>query len=1004
MALPGHSINLPLALPLEVTVIPDHELLRLIGRGSYGEVWMARNAFGTFRAVKIVRRSNFDSDRPFTRELSGIQRYEPISRAHEGLVDILQVGRNDHSQFFYYIMELADDAQTNKPVAPDHVSIAQYRPRMLSSLVSGADPLSPQQAIPLFLTLAEGIAHLHAGGLLHRDIKSSNVIFVNGVPKLADLGLVVEAGESRTFVGTEGFIPPEGPGTMTADIYAFGKLMYEAATGNDRMQFPTLPLNRENPEKNHHLLELNAVLLKCCAPAPKDRYQSAAELLADLAILRSGQSVQELRSFQRKLRFARHAGALAACVVSILLGTILVVRHQARIERENFNRSETLRRRSEAAEKNAEDQLFKSLVAQGAAERHSGRAGARGKALAALSEAARLRPATPELRSELISSLALPDVRIVRRFSGATNAISALILSPDGRYAAQAIVGDDVEIRDLSNGSLLRILPGAGNFAGIFSADSRFVMTASAAGLQKIWDVGNGKELASVPDGAPQLFDFGPNSNQFSVLHKDKLLICTLGKESITTVAMPEDIIRFRISGPDGVLAWTDEDENSVRLTKIPEGTDMGRLDLEPGVRALTMVWSHDRTTLAIGTSSHRILLWHPSSNGRPMELVGHGAEVVSLNWSLSGKLLISGSWDSTTRIWNMEEGREIARHVLTSWQNASRPDDKQVVLYSVVNNEVIWCDVQIDEVGRRLREPGGETEKSPYQCVFSDDSSILFEGCHDGVRAYRTTDGQLLGFTPVHRVKRLLAIPKSPRELIAVTETQRGIVEWQQDLSGQVNFRPFHSMERVELAKHDVLGRPWVGGYGLGMALYYANGEVRPLSESTNGIIAAISLDGHWAAISRSLRAGYWDISGHDPAYTFHDLGYARSFSIAISHDSRRIYHVNFHDVCCTDAASGRLIWSTRLTDNSNVNAVVTESNDGKIVAVVLPPFTVSMIDTATGTWLTDFEHPDAKLINDVAFSPDGHWLAVACNTHITQLWDLKLVRQKLAEMKADW
>ena len=89
--------------------VPDHVLVRLIGQGSYGEVWLARSTLGTLRAVKMVYRSRFDSDRPYEREFSGIQRFEPISRSHEGLVDILHVGRNDAEGFFYYVMELADD-------------------------------------------------------------------------------------------------------------------------------------------------------------------------------------------------------------------------------------------------------------------------------------------------------------------------------------------------------------------------------------------------------------------------------------------------------------------------------------------------------------------------------------------------------------------------------------------------------------------------------------------------------------------------------------------------------------------------------------------------------------------------------------------------------------------------------------------------------------------------------------------------------------------------------
>lgn len=75
--------------------IPDHELIRRIGQGAYGEVWLARNALGTWRAVKIVYRDNFKDARPYEREFAGIRRFEPISRSSEGFVDILHVGRFD---------------------------------------------------------------------------------------------------------------------------------------------------------------------------------------------------------------------------------------------------------------------------------------------------------------------------------------------------------------------------------------------------------------------------------------------------------------------------------------------------------------------------------------------------------------------------------------------------------------------------------------------------------------------------------------------------------------------------------------------------------------------------------------------------------------------------------------------------------------------------------------------------------------------------------------------
>src|SRR5688572_1187419 len=102
-------------MPIPPT-IPDHTLRRPIGRGSYGEVWLARNVMGAPRAVKIIWRRQFDSDRPYEREFAGIQRYEPVSRTADGLVHVLHVGRNDTEGYFYYVMELAD--AVGEPLPP----------------------------------------------------------------------------------------------------------------------------------------------------------------------------------------------------------------------------------------------------------------------------------------------------------------------------------------------------------------------------------------------------------------------------------------------------------------------------------------------------------------------------------------------------------------------------------------------------------------------------------------------------------------------------------------------------------------------------------------------------------------------------------------------------------------------------------------------------------------------------------------------------------------------
>src|SRR5713101_1485209 len=268
--------------------IPDHELVRRIGRGSYGEVWLARTMMGTYRAVKIVHRQAFQHDRPFERELAGIQKFEPISRSHEGFVDVLQVGQNREAGYFYYVMEIGDDEQTGQTINPD-----SYSPKTLAKELTTRGMSPFEECLQIGLSLSNALAHLHRQELIHRDVKPSNIILVNGIAKLADIGLVADISEARSYVGTEGFIPPEGPGTPQADIYSLGKVLYEIATGKDRHEFPALPTLLGDTTSDTHLLELNSVFLKACQNDIKQRYPTCEQMREDLVLLQSGKSVAQ---------------------------------------------------------------------------------------------------------------------------------------------------------------------------------------------------------------------------------------------------------------------------------------------------------------------------------------------------------------------------------------------------------------------------------------------------------------------------------------------------------------------------------------------------------------------------------------------------------------------------------------------------------------------------------------------------------------------------------------
>jgi class 3 adenylate cyclase/tetratricopeptide (TPR) repeat protein len=267
----------PSPLAAAAPSIPDHTLVRRIGAGSYGEVWLARSIAGSYRAVKIVKRSFFCDDRPFEREFRGLKRFEPISRTHPGFINILHIGSNENSGYFYCIMEIADDVKSGQTIRA-----ATYQPRTLGTDLARRGRLPLDECLEIGLNLASALADLHRHSLVHRDIKPSNIIFVRNAPKLADIGLVTAASEATTTLGTRGYIPPENTGSPAADLFSLGKVLYQISTGKSPEQFPELPTETCDLGGGPRFVQFNEVLLKACENNPQKRYESAMVMRAAL--------------------------------------------------------------------------------------------------------------------------------------------------------------------------------------------------------------------------------------------------------------------------------------------------------------------------------------------------------------------------------------------------------------------------------------------------------------------------------------------------------------------------------------------------------------------------------------------------------------------------------------------------------------------------------------------------------------------------------------------------
>jgi serine/threonine protein kinase len=263
----------PRAAPLKPPVVPDYEILALAGRGAFGSVWVARDHTNVLHALKVVELASLSSSGH--REETALSLVRQRVPSHPHLVRITHVSRQKTR--LIYAMELADPGAGSPP--PDQRG---YFPDTLARRLSKKATIPVPEAIQLALQLLSALGALHAAKLVHRDVKPHNVIFVGGVPKLADVGLTAIVRTSLSMAGTPGYLPLDGSTGPDADLYALGKLLYQAITGLEPADFPTIPAQLLTGRNATLILRLNLFLLRACASTRKERFGEVAAFRAGL--------------------------------------------------------------------------------------------------------------------------------------------------------------------------------------------------------------------------------------------------------------------------------------------------------------------------------------------------------------------------------------------------------------------------------------------------------------------------------------------------------------------------------------------------------------------------------------------------------------------------------------------------------------------------------------------------------------------------------------------------
>ena len=309
-------------------VIPGYEIIRELGRGGMGVVYLARQErLNRLVAIKVLLGGQYatvTSQARFKAEVDAIGRMQ-----HPNLIQVFDVG--EHDGRVYYSMEYLAGGSLEDRI--------------------GNVPLPPLKAAELLKILADAIEAVHEQGVIHRDLKPANILLTKadatnersgvngfGIPKISDFGLAkrtdAPSGPTLTehILGTPTYMAPEqaagrsrqvGPAT---DIYSLGAILYRLLIGRPPFVGETVmeivrQVTDDDPVPPRQLqptipIELETICLKCLNKQPSQRYTSAAALAEDLRRFIADEPIlaRPIDWFGRLLKWVRRRPAVASLI------------------------------------------------------------------------------------------------------------------------------------------------------------------------------------------------------------------------------------------------------------------------------------------------------------------------------------------------------------------------------------------------------------------------------------------------------------------------------------------------------------------------------------------------------------------------------------------------------------------------------------------------------------------------------------------------------------------